>query len=185
MMSATDIVLTLLLTGFLVFLLLLLYSIFFQARFMVPFVPTPMSIVRTMVTASKLKPRETVMDLGAGDGRLLILAKKTEPEIHAVGYEGSFFVWLLGKFKILLSGKKIQWERKNFLKEDLSKADVIFTYLTISMMGTLFKKLKSEAKPGTRIISHAFRMKELEPIEKHAVPMTFGGMTNVYVYEWK
>jgi precorrin-6B methylase 2 len=186
MESMVAIAMLLLLLGILILLGLLLYTVLFHLRWMVPFVPTPMPIVRTMVGAAHLKPGDTVMDLGAGDARLLLIAKRAEPGIRAVGYEGAFFVWLLGKFKIFLSRKKgIAWHRKNFLAEDLSEADVIFAYLSISMMQRLCEKFKTELRPGTRIISHAFRMKELEPVSKHAVPMTFGGMTNVYVYEWR
>ena len=184
--SVIDIAVTLFLLGIVILLGLLLYTVLFHAWWRVPYVPTPMSIVRVMVQVANLKPGDTVMDLGAGDGRLLRTAKKAEPGITAIGYEGAFFVWWWGKLKNVLSGRTdIRWYRKNFLVEDLSEADVIFTYLTMDTMKKLLGKFRRELRPGTRIVTHAFRLPDIEPTEKQQVKGIVGGKSNVYLYVWK
>ena len=65
----------------------------------VPAVPTPMSVVREMVAIGNLQPGDRVVDLGAGDGRLLIEAKRSCPGIHARGCEIVPTVWLIGQIR--------------------------------------------------------------------------------------
>lgn len=183
-------ILHLLLIGFLLIvllgLLLLLVSIFFQFRWFVPFVPTPMPIVRTMVDLAALKPGDHVVDLGAGDARFLIEAKKRVPGITCIGYEGAIAVWMLGKFKIWLSGyRDIEFRCQDFMKVDLSRADVIFTYLSMHVMKMLIPKFQKELRLGTRLISHAFRLPDHEPVQVAQVPMRFRGMTHAHKYVWK
>jgi precorrin-6B methylase 2 len=171
----------------LVLAILIIVTAAFSFWWMVPFVPTPMPIVRTMLTLADLKPGQVVYDLGAGDGRFLIEAKKREKSIKAIGYEGAFGVWLLAKMWIFLSPvRDIRMVCGNFMKADLAEADVIFTYLSPHVMKALLPKFQKELKPGAKIISHAFRLPGMEPVASAAVPMHFGsGMTKAYCYVLK
>ncbi len=169
----------------LIVLLLLLASLIFQFRWLVPFVPTPMPIVREMVNLANLKPGDHVIDLGAGDARFLIEAKKREPTITCVGYEGAIVVWMLGKIRIYFSGHRdIQFYCKDFMHVSLSDADVVFTYLSMHVMKMLIPKFQRELRSGTRLISHAFRLPHHEPAATSQVPMRFGGLTKAYLYRW-
>lgn len=170
----------------LVGLVLLIITILFHFWWMVPFVPTPMPIVEEMVKLANLKPGQVVYDLGAGDGRFLIAAKRIEKNISAIGYEGAIGVWMLAKVRIFFSpSRDIRMVCGNFMTADLSKADVIFTYLSIHVMKVLLPKFARELRPGTIIISHAFRLPGLEPIATADVPMRFGGLSKAYCYVWK
>ena len=165
-------------------LLLVLSSALFHLRQMVAFVPTPQAVTDAMIDLAELKAGETVLDLGAGDGRVLQRAMERVPGVRAVGYEGAFGVWLLAKCRSQLSSQKPVMLCKNFLKEDLGQADVVFTYLSISMMQALRPKFEKELKKGARVVSHAFSMKDLPPEKITTVTMPFFGVTKVYLYRY-
>jgi ubiquinone/menaquinone biosynthesis C-methylase UbiE len=160
---------------------LLLVSVWFHAVHRVPFVPTPNRVVDAMLKAADIKEGDTVIDLGAGDGRFLIRAKRAYPSIHALGYEGSLGVWLLGKLRIHSAGLPVEFLLSDFKKADLSKADVLFVYLSIDTMKQLLPKFARELKPGVRIISHAFRFPGFKAVTI-PVQMQIGGSTKIHKY---
>jgi len=165
-------------------LLLTLTSALFHFSQMVAFVPTPKVISDAMIDLADMKEGETVIDLGAGDGRVLARAIERFPSIQTIGYEGACGVWLLAKFRGLFSRYKPQMRCVNFLKQDLSEADVVFTYLSIAMMQKLKPKFERELKKGARVVSHAFSMNGLTPDKTISVTMPLFGKTNVFLYRY-
>ncbi len=166
-------------------LVVLLISVVTQMRWMVPFVPTPRPVIAAMIDLAQLKPCQVVFDLGAGDGRVLLAAEKREPKICATGYEGALGVWMLSKARVALRRSNVQMRMKNFMTEDFSKADVIFTYLSIAMMKALKPKFDRELKKGARVITHAFRVPDMQPDKEAVVKMPLWGGSRVYRYVWK
>ena len=173
--------------------LLLLVIVFFglviastsvQALWMVPFVPTPQPIIDGMVEFAELKPHQVVLDLGAGDGRVLLAAEKREPTIDATGYEGAVGVWLLSKLRVRLRRSNVKMICRDFMREDFSKADIIFTYLSIASMKKLKPKFDAELKDGAMVVTHAFRVPDLEPDRERMVTMPFGRGSRIYRYVW-
>lgn len=149
----------------------------------VPYVPTPKKVISTALTFAALKGTETVYDLGAGDGRLLTIAKKMYPHCTAIGYELSPIVYLWGRLKIWLSGQDVTFEMKDILTQDVSDADCIFLYLMPGVMKDLQAKFDRELTPGTKVISHAFRFPDKEPVDK--TPVTWlSGKRNLWMYKW-
>jgi hypothetical protein len=131
----------------------LLISNFFDA----PWVPLRMNTVDRMLELANIKPGETVMDLGSGDGRLLIRAVKNH-QARGVGVElNPIMAWVsrldLGMRRM---NKDIKIKRQDMCKTDISQADVIMTYLLPEANQKLEKKVMIEAKPGARVISYAF-----------------------------
>jgi hypothetical protein len=165
--------------------ILVIASTSVQALWMVPFVPTPRPIIDAMMKLADLRPGDTVLELGAGDGRVLFAAEKIQPDIHPIGYEGAPGVWLLAQFRIWLRRSRAKIFCRNFMHCDLSKADVIFTYLSIASMRKLRPKFERELKDGVRIVTHAFSLPEIVPNHKEFVAMPFGGGSNVLRYIWK
>lgn len=168
----------------LILLLLTVTSAFFHFSQMVAFVPTPKVITDAMIDLADIKQGETVIDLGAGDGRVLARTMERFPGIHAIGYEGAFGVWLLAIFRGFFSRFKPTMRCQNFLHQDLSEADVVFTYLSIAMMQKLKPKFEKELKKGARVVSHAFSMQGITPDKTTSVTMPLFGKTNVFLYRY-
>jgi len=149
----------------------------------VPYVPTSKKIARTMIHEAALRKGEVVYDLGAGDGRLLIGAKRAEPTITAKGYELVPVVWLFAKMWILLSRVDVDIRWGNALSKDVRDADCIFLYLIPSVMKKLGQKFDRELRPGTRVISHAFTFPGKTPVREVVIQKPYGE-TKLYIYKW-
>lgn len=184
----TQIITTIFLGLFLIFLsgflTLILLSSLFHLKHMVPFVPTADIVIQTMITEAELSSGMLVVDLGAGDGRVVRRAMRRVPGIRAIGYEGALGVWLLAQCCNLFSRSKPEIRRQNFFTVNFSDVDVVFTYLSIAVMQKLLPKLEKELKPGAKVISNTFSFKQKEPQKKVFVKMPFWGGTNVIVYQF-
>lgn len=168
------------------FLIILLLTVLLNIWCGVPFVPTPGVVVRGMVDLAKLQPGERVYDLGAGDARLLVSAKKKEQAIIATGYELAPMAFFLAKLRMWISGESIEMRVRNFLHDPVHDADVIFLYLSPEYMTKLAPKFDRELKKGTRVISHAFTFKDREPDEVALIYHRFSKRpTKAYLYIWK
>ena len=182
----------LVLIGILILSLILFVTMMTSLILFVPYVPSPMKVVEFMIGKANLKGNETVYDLGCGDARLLITAKKQYPNIRAIGYELPLGVWMLAKIRVLLSKQDVTVRLGNFLRANLSDADVILLYLIPEVMPKLQKKLEAELKKGTRIISHGFELPDRKPVLVERCPLPSWHLfkpkgkegPRVYVYEW-
>jgi hypothetical protein len=144
-----------------------------------PILYSPKKATREALKLINPKKGATFFDLGMGNGRTLIVASR-EFNLKTVGYELSPMVFFLAKITILLSGiKKPQLFMKNFYKQNLSEADIIFCFLTPAAMEKLEPKFKKELKAGTHIISYAFKIPTWK--EKYILENCRPG--NVYIYE--
>jgi len=131
-----------------------------------PFVPTPSGTVEKMIKLAEAKSGEKAVDLGSGDGRMVIALAKAGAEAH--GYEvNPLLVWW-SRRKIKQAGLKGRAfiHRKSFWAEDLSNFDIIALYGVSLMMKRLEKKLERELKNGARIVSYAFDFPNRKPEKK-------------------
>lgn len=121
-----------------------------------PYVPSTTSVSEIMIKLAHIKKGETVYDLGSGDGRLLFLASKLGAK--TIGLEINPYLVILSNIKALFSShrKTVRTYWKNFWRADFRNADVAFVYLLPWRMKQLEKKLLSEMKPGSRIVSNSF-----------------------------
>lgn len=154
----------------LVLILILVFTIIAHIWVATPFVPTPNKIVESMITLADMRGDEKVYDLGAGDGKILIAAKRRFLGIRAEGFEIALGVWLLGKIRIALSRQHVTLRMRNSLHQNLRDADVIFLYLLSGMMEHLESKFDSELRPGTKVVSHAFQFPGRKPVKELRVP---------------
>ena len=140
----------------LVFLLLSALWLVVPALYGVPWVPTREARIRRALQLAKLQPGEIFYDLGAGDGRVLLMAAK-EFGAQAVGIEIGPVQWALGSVRIWLSGSRHRARVRcgNFYHADVADADVVFVYLTSSQTSRLAEKLERELRPGARVASIA------------------------------
>lgn len=155
------------------------YHIFLR----VPYVPTPKQIVSEMVRVAELKDGDIVYDLGAGDARLLIEAKKACPGLVARGCELVPTIWCWGKICVWFSGMKVDLQLRSILRQDVADADVVFLYLFPNLMAALGEKFDRELRPGTRVVSHTFKFPGRSPKREVKIPWGRGEKT-VRIYEW-
>ncbi|MHA1389593.1 MAG: SAM-dependent methyltransferase [Candidatus Thorarchaeota archaeon] len=132
----------------------------------VPWLPTPKSKVRKMLEFAKVQEGNTVYNLGSGDGRILIMAAK-EFGTSSVGIEADPIRQRWSKLMIRRHRlkDKVKALRGNFFKYDIGDASVVTLYLGVSVNNKLREKLSKELKPGTRIVSHHFLLKDWDITE--------------------
>ena len=142
---------------FVIATVIILLSIQWPSLTGAPWWPTPQNKVLRMLEMANVQADEVVYDLGCGDGRVLIMAAR---RFHArsVGIEIDPLRFLLVQMLITILGLRQQVSVKlgNFFEQDLSQADIIFTYLLQDTNNKLFKKLDAELRPGTRVVSHNY-----------------------------
>jgi SAM-dependent methyltransferase len=134
----------------------------------VVWVPTSQTLVDKMLDMAKVKPGDHLMDLGSGDGRLVITAAKRGAT--AVGVEYNPEMVKLSQKKAAEAGvsNKTKFMEADLFKTDLSKADVITLFL-LTNLNTQLRPSLLKLKPGTRIVSNTFNMGDWEPDETHTV----------------
>lgn len=167
--------------AFLSFLFLVLGTFAWGGILAAPWIPVWRKDLKRLLDLADIKPGETLYDLGAGDGRIVIMAAK-EYNAKAVGYEIASLPYFFAYIKILVLGLrgKAKFKYRNFFKEDLSGADVIVTFLTPPAMEKLKPKFEKELKPGARVVSYAFSIKGWEPKQKSKPDKK---TTAIYLYQ--
>ena len=118
-----------------------------------PFVGSKDEIRNALFSLAALKPGEKVIDVGSGDGRLLIIAAKQG--CVAIGYEiNPFLVWF-SRYKIWRAGLwgKARVHLCDFWAADFSDADVVVIYGFSPIMERLGQKLSRELRVGTRVVA--------------------------------
>lgn len=120
-------------------------------------VPTPEELIQAMLDVAKVTPDDFVMDLGSGDGRIVIAAAKRGA--HAVGIEYNPDMVELSKRNAEKAGvsDKATFLNADIFASDFSKATVITMYL-LSQLNLKLRPAILDLKPGTRVVSHAFTM---------------------------
>jgi len=127
--------------------------------FISPFVPSPVVVVQHMLKLAELKPGEVLFDLGAGDGRTVIMAAKTFGA-RAVGVELREDLAKKAMGTIFDSGLagRVTIVNGDMFSVDLRSADVVFLYLTTSANEKIRPKMEQELKRGARIVSHDYEI---------------------------
>jgi len=133
-----------------------------------PYVPTPHAIVDRMLTLAGVGPNDYLIDLGSGDGRLVITAVQ---KYNARGGAGIEIDRDLVKLAIDQAKKAGVADRVSFVAGDLFVADiqqatVVTLYLLPGILGSVAAKLRRELKPGTRVVSHDYSLPSWNPEDK-------------------
>lgn len=148
----------------LVFSGFLLWAIFFTK---VPFVSIPKEVLPEIVNNLQLDKNSKLYDLGCGDGRVLIECYKHCPEATYIGIEKDIIPIIFAKINLwrFKNPHNIHIIRNNFLKQNISDASHIFTYLSNKMMDNILPKLEKEAQEKTILISCDFSFSKKKPIK--------------------
>ncbi len=126
--------------------------------------PIDMKRVKRMLEMAELKPEETLYDLGCGDGRILIYAAQ-QYHAKAIGIEINPWLYVLTWIRIFSLGlhHRVKVKLKNIHDVSLQNADVITIFLFQNVNDLLRDKFLRELKPGARIVSYVWILKDWEP----------------------
>ena len=134
--------------------------------FIAPFVPSPVPVIQHMLKLADLKPGEVLFDLGAGDGRTVMMAAKSFGA-RAVGVELREDLAKKALSTIHDNGlaDRVTIVNGDLFTVNLTSADVVFLYLTTSANEKIRPKLETELKKGVRIVSHDYEIVEWKPVK--------------------
>ena len=152
----------------------------------VVYVPTPQMVVDTMMRMAQVGPSDYLIDLGSGDGRVVISAAARGARALGVDLDR----YLLGVANEAAKRESVAdratFREQNLFETDLSGATVITTYLLPDMNLKLRPKILA-LKPGTRVVAHDYHMGDWQPDQRETleVPEKKVGLMGVsYVYLW-
>lgn len=134
--------------------------------FIAPFVPSPLPVIQRMLQLAELKPGEVLFDLGAGDGRTVIMAARTF-SARAVGVELREDLAKKALSTIHDNGlaDRVTIVNGDMFNVNLTSADVVFLYLTTSANEKVRPKLETELKKGVRVVSHDYEIVGWKPVK--------------------
>lgn len=130
-----------------------------------PYMPTNRELVQVMLELATIKPTDHVVDLGSGDGRLIIAAGRKGAK-KAVGYEIDLWrVWMSRLWARRVHLTNVSFEHQSFWKSPLQGVDVVFVYGLPPYMERLAQKCKAELPRGARVISLIYALPGWIPVE--------------------
>jgi SAM-dependent methyltransferase len=136
----------------------------FNPKKVVPYVPTSPETVSAMLKLAGVQKNDLVMDLGCGDGRIVITAAK-EYGAHGIGVDIDPDRIREAKENAEREGvaNLVEFRQGDLFDANLRKATVVTLYLLPNVNMKLRPKLWRELKPGTRVVSHSFDMEDWKP----------------------
>jgi SAM-dependent methyltransferase len=122
-----------------------------------PYELTPNEVVLEKLRLLDLKDGELLFDLGCGDARSLLSARKIA-NVTCVGYEILPIALKAAaeNIKKESASNTIEIREEDFFDADISKVDALILYLTRNMLGKISLKLENELPIGARIVTHDF-----------------------------
>ncbi|MCL4799720.1 MAG: class I SAM-dependent methyltransferase [Burkholderiales bacterium] len=135
-----------------------------QSDFSSPYVPTPTVAVERMLGLAQVTRDDLVMDLGSGDGRIVIAAAKRHGA-RATGVEYDPKLVALSRQNALAAGvgERVRFVEGDLFDVDLSPATVVTVYLLPDVNLKLRDKLLRELRPGARVVAHDFDFESWRP----------------------
>jgi hypothetical protein len=122
-----------------------------------PYVPSPQSVVSDMLRYADVGPADFLIDLGSGDGRIVLTAAKV---FGARGFGVEIKEDLVRRSNEAAQkeglAERVKFMKQDLFKTDMSQATVITMYLLPDTVNLLKDKFLNELKPGTRIVSHDY-----------------------------
>ena len=152
----------------------------------VPYVQTPMEIVERMLRMAEVKKDDYVIDLGSGDGRIIIEAAKRGARGLGVDIDPNLVKHAIENAQKAGVDNRTQFIVKDIFETDLSAATVVAFYLLPDFNAKLLPKLLA-LKPGTRIVSHDGGIADWPPDERLEMrapekPVGVGGVSRVELW---
>lgn len=129
-----------------------------------PYVPTPQIVVDEMLKVARVGREDFVIDLGSGDGRIVLTAARTYGARGlGVDINGELVDMSNADAQKLGVNGRVTFRQQDVLQTDLGEATVVTLYLLPNMMHDLRSKILRELRPGARVVSHDFEFGEWMP----------------------
>ncbi len=149
-----------------------------------PFIPSPLKIVYHALDLARVCERDVVYDLGAGDGRVVIIAARDFGVKRAVGIEIDDVLATAARVKA--REEKVA-DRVTILEDDifnvrLDDATVVYIYMYKSINEMLAPKLEKELQPGARVVTLDFPVPQWIPVRMRRVEDEQGRIRSIYLY---
>lgn len=156
-----------------------------EADLEVPYVPTPRPVVAAMLDMAELRSDDYLIDLGSGDGRIAIMAAQRGARALGVDIDPARVDEAVMAARLAQVEGRARFRRQDLFATPIGEANVITMYLLPEVNLRLRPRLLTEARPGTRIVSHNFTLGDWRPDAERAVdasrlylwivPATVGG----------
>ena len=137
-------------------LLILIWPFAFVLLFGAPYLPSRRFTIQRALKLLDLKEGELLVDLGSGDGAVLVVA--AQAGLRAVGYEMNPLLWLVAKLRTVRYGKRVRIYCRNFWVSDWPPETAgVYVFLHTRFMSRLDHKLNSLTRP-TNVVSYTFKI---------------------------
>lgn len=138
-----------------------------------PYLPTLRPQVHAALELANLKPGQTLLELGCGDGKVLIAAAQVG--VIAIGYELNPILALVAWLRTRRFGKRVRVVYGNFWTQQWPPADAIFTFLLAKYMKKLDTNIVQYPHKPVKLVSFAFEIPNRQPSHQK---------DGVYLYEY-
>ena len=141
-----------------------------QAGKDVVWVPTPDGVVDRMLRMAQVTSDDYIIDLGAGDGKIVIMAaQRFKVRGHGIEYNPDMVDLSRCLAREAAVTGMTRFDQGDIFQSDFTQASVITMYLLPALNLRLRPVLFQKMKPGTRIVSHQFTMGDWQPDETSLV----------------
>ena len=143
-----------------------------------PFVATDYEVVDAMLAMAEVRPDDHVIDLGSGDGRILIAAARSHGARGlGVDIDPARIRESIANARAARVADRVEFRRQNLFDTPLAEADVLTLYLTREVNLRLRPRILTEMRPGARVVSHDFDMGDWRPDQRQRI-----GSATIYLW---
>ncbi len=149
-----------------------------------PFIPSPVSIVYHALDLARVCENDVLYDLGAGDGRVVIIAARDFGVRRAVGVEIDDVLATVARVRAREEGveDRVEIIEDDMFRVDVSEATVVYLYMYASINERLAPKLERELSPGSRVVTLDFPVPQWVPVRVRRVEDEAGRIRSIYLF---
>ena len=148
-----------------------------------PYVPTPQEVVDRMLALANVTKNDFVVDLGCGDGRIVVTAaRKYGARGLGVDIDPVRIAEANANAKAAGVTNLVEFKLQDALKTDVSNASVVTTYLLSQSNLKVRPLITKQLKPGSRIVTHNFSMGDWAPTKSESFDDDTGRRRTIYLY---
>lgn len=148
-----------------------------------PYLSSPLQVVDAALGLAELDPQDVLVDLGCGDGNVLLRAAERF-RVFSVGFELDYRLINIAKRRMREAGLNhmVNLVQADLFRVDLSRFNVIYVYPFPSIVKGLTLKLLDECSCGTRILVHDHPLEGLKPLKSESIPSGKQHVHTVHLY---